>query len=92
MAAVVARAPDRDAHTIGQWTKAFAEGGPRTLAFGQSGGSPALNGDQQAELKAAVQELPSQAGIDLSNWKAVRRYVSEDDDLLLQRRPFRRRR
>lgn len=27
---------------------------------------PALNGDQQAELKAAVQELPAQAGSDLS--------------------------
>ena len=56
--------------------------------MGSRGVPPALNGDQQAELKAAVQELPSQAGIDLSNWKAVRRYVSEDDDLLLQRRPF----
>ena len=40
---------------------------------------PALNGEQQAELKAAVQELPSQAGIELSNWnwKAMRRYVGE---------------
>ena len=40
---------------------------------------PALNGDQQAELKAAVGESPSQAGIDLSNWnwKVVRRYVGE---------------
>ena len=27
-AAAVARALDRDAHTIGQWTTAFAEGGP----------------------------------------------------------------
>ena len=27
---------------------------------------PALNGDQQAESKAAVQELPAQAGSDLS--------------------------
>ena len=40
---------------------------------------PALNRERQAELKAAVQELPSQAGIDLSNWnwKAVRRLVEE---------------
>ena len=74
-AAAVARALERDAHTIGQWAEAFSEGGPRALAFEQSGGSPALNGEQQAELKAAVQELPSQAGIELSNWnwKAVRR-------------------
>ena len=39
-AAAVARALDRDAHTIGQWTAAFAEGGPRALSFEQSGGSP----------------------------------------------------
>ena len=39
-AAAVARALDRDAHTIGQWTTAFAEGGPRALSFEQSGGSP----------------------------------------------------
>ena len=38
--AAVARALDRDAHTIGQWTTAFAEGGPRALSFEQSGGSP----------------------------------------------------
>ena len=48
---------------------------------------PALNGEQQAELKAAVQELPSQAGIELSswNWKAVRRYVGERLGLVLSR-------
>ena len=86
-AAAVARALERDAHTIGQWAEAFAEGGPRALAFEQSGGSPALNGEQQAELKAAVQELPSQAGIELSNWnwKAVRRYVRERLGLVLSR-------
>ena len=39
-AAAVARALDRDAHTIGQWATAFAEGGPRALSFEQSGGSP----------------------------------------------------
>ena len=39
-AAAIARALDRDAHTIGQWTTAFAEGGPRALSFEQSGGSP----------------------------------------------------
>ncbi len=40
---------------------------------------PALSRDQQAESKAAVQELPSQAGIELSNWnwKVVRRFVQD---------------
>ena len=28
----------------------------------------ALNGDQQAELKGAAQELPARVGIDWSNW------------------------
>ena len=39
-AAAVARALDRDAHTIGQWATAFAEDGPAALSFEQSGGSP----------------------------------------------------
>ena len=39
-AEAVGRALDRDAHTIGQWATAFAEGGPRALSFEQSGGSP----------------------------------------------------
>ena len=39
-AAAVARALERDAHTIGQWARAFAEGGPKALVFEQSGGSP----------------------------------------------------
>ena len=40
---------------------------------------PALDGDQQAQLKAAVQALPEKAGIDLANWnwKVVRRFVQE---------------
>ena len=78
---------DRDAHTIGQWATAFAEGGPKALSFEQSGGSPALNGEQQAELKRAVPELPSQAGIELSNWnwRVVRRFVQERFGLALSR-------
>ena len=39
-AAAVGRALERDAHTIGQWAKAFAEGGPKALVFEQTGGSP----------------------------------------------------
>lgn len=39
-AAAVGRALERDAHTIGQWARAFAEGGPKALVFEQTGGSP----------------------------------------------------
>ena len=47
----------------------------------------ALDREQQAELKAAVQELPSRVGIDLSNWKwkGVRRLVQERFGLTLSR-------
>ena len=38
--AAVAQALERDAHTIGQWARAFAEGVPKALVFEQSGGSP----------------------------------------------------
>ena len=39
-AAAVGRALARDAHTVGQWAQAFAEGGPKGLVFEQTGGSP----------------------------------------------------
>ena len=39
-AAAVAHALERDAHTIGLWARAFAEGGPKAMVFEQSGGSP----------------------------------------------------
>ena len=39
-AAAVAPALERDAHTIGQWTTAFAKSGLGVLSFEQSGGSP----------------------------------------------------
>ena len=45
----------------------------------------ALDVEQRAELKAVVQQLPSQAGIKLSNWKAVRRYVADRFGLALSR-------
>ncbi len=71
----------------GQWATAFAERGPAALAFEQSGGSPALNEEQQAELKWAVPGSPSQGGIDLSNWnwQVVRRFVEERFGLSLSR-------
>ena len=48
------------------------------MIFEQTGGSPpALGEAQQAELKAAVQGLPEQAGIELANWywRVVREFV-----------------
>ena len=57
MAAVVARAPDRDAHTIGQWTRRLRKAVRGRWLLGSRGVPPALNRDQQAELKAAVQVL-----------------------------------
>ncbi len=49
---------------------------------------PALTGEQQAELKPAVRELPRQSGIELSkwNWRVVRRFVEERFGLALSRR------
>ena len=79
------RALEPDAHTIGQWAKAFAEGGPKGLVFEQAGGSPTLDVEQRAELKAAVQELPSQSGIGASNWKAVCQFVPDRFGLALSR-------
>ena len=35
---------ERDAQTIGGWLAAFAHGGPTTLAFEQTGGSPPPSG------------------------------------------------
>ena len=39
-AGAIAQALERDAHSVGQWDAAFAEGGPKALAFEQSGGAP----------------------------------------------------
>jgi len=50
---------------------------------------PALDVEQRGELKSAVQEMPSQVGIGLSNWnwRAVRRYVEDRFGLALSRSP-----
>jgi transposase len=39
-AAEVAAALERDPHTIGAWLHAFEQDGPKTVGFGQTGGSP----------------------------------------------------
>ena len=48
---------------------------------------PALGETQQAELKAAVPELPERAGIELANWywRGVRQFVSERFGIELSR-------
>ena len=89
-ATATAEALERDPLTIGRWAAAFGEGGPAALIFEQTGGS-LLGETQQAELKAAVQELPEQAGIELSNWywKVVRQFVSERFGIELSRSSIR---
>ena len=46
-----------------------------------------MDEEQREELKAAVQELPEQAGIPLANWnwKVVRQFVSERFGISLSR-------
>jgi transposase len=39
-AAQVAEAPERDAHTIGDWVEELRQNGPQGLAFEPTGGSP----------------------------------------------------
>ena len=88
-ASATAQALGRDAHTIGIWAAAFGRGGPTALIFEQSGGfpPPALGEAQQADLKAAVQELPAKSGIELANWnwKVVRQLLSERFSIGLSR-------
>ena len=66
------------------------------LRRGRSGGDglravgwfpPAIDGVQQTELKAVVQEFPAKVGLDLANWnwKVVRRFVQERFEVSLSR-------
>ena len=91
-----AQALGRDPNTIGRWAAASGEGGPAALIFEQSGGSPhplrdAAGGPRikygVTLLKAAVQEQPAMAGIELANWnwKVVHRFVSERFGVSLNR-------
>ena len=87
-AATVAQALERDAHTIGQWVRALRPRAvPRHWFLNRVVVPPTLDVEQRAELKAAVQRSPWQAGIDLSNWnwKVVRRFVEEHFGLELSR-------
>ena len=70
---------------MGHGVRGARSGGAGFWAVGRF--PPALNEEQQAELKGAVQGSPSQGGIDLSNWnwKVVRRFVEERFGLSLSR-------
>ena len=83
----MADALERDPHTIGEWLTTFRQAGPVGLSFEHTGGSPALNGQQQAALKAAVQAPPATAGIQLAdwNWKVVREFVQHQFGSTLSR-------
>ena len=64
------------------------QGRARSLDFRAGRGfRPALGEAQQADLKAAVQELPATSGIELANWnwKVVRQFVSERLGISLSR-------
>ena len=87
-ASAVAEALERDPHSIGRWLGAFGEGGPCGLGLrAVRGFPPALEEAQQAELKAAVQELPANVDIGLANWnwKAVWKFVLERFGISLSR-------
>ena len=58
---------------------------PRRYSLSSREVPSALSGEQQFDWKAAVQELPAQAGIDLANWKVVRRFVQDRFGLALSR-------
>ena len=60
---------------------------PRPWPSSRAAGPPALDRDQQAQLKAAVQGLAEEAGIDMANWhwKVVRRFLQERFGLWLSR-------
>jgi transposase len=86
-AARAAEALERDAHTVGEWLAQFPEHGTGSLSFTQTGGPPALDATQQAQVKAAVQQTPRDVGLDLGdwNWKGVRKFVGERFGLTLGR-------
>ena len=60
---------------------------PRSSRYLPLSGPPALGTTQQAELRAAVQELPAEAGIGMANWnwKVVHRFVRERWSVSLSR-------
>ena len=84
-ASAVADALERDPHTIGLGSVPLERAAPRRYSLSSREVPSALSGEQQFDWKAAVQELPAQAGIDLANWKVVRRFVQDRFGLALSR-------
>ena len=86
-AAQVAEALGRDAHTIGDWLEDFRGRVQRGSPSSKRAVPPALSKEEQAELKAAIQASPREAGIELSNWnwKVVRQFVRQHFGRLLSR-------
>ena len=72
---------ERDPYTIGRWAAAFCEGDPRAFILSSPEVPPGLGEAQQEELRAAVQELPAEAGIGLTNWTL--RQAQEEIGLLV---------
>ena len=56
---------------------------PRRYSLSSREVPSAPSGEQQFDWKAAVQELPAQAGIDLANWRVARRFVQDPFGLAL---------
>jgi transposase len=85
--AQVAKALERDAHTIGEWMDDLEEKGAEGLMFEQSDGSP-ISPAQEAALKEAVQGTPNAVGIEQAKWtwKAVRQYLKDKFECLLSSR------
>ena len=78
-AAATAEALERDPHHR-QMGRRLRRGRAHSLDFRAVGGEPpALGEGQQAELRAAVPELPTESDIELANWnwRAVRQFVRE---------------
>ncbi len=91
-AAGVGRALERDAHTIGQWAKAFAAGGAKALVFEPTGGSPRVGRGATSRVESggaaiAVAGGHSAAGGSNWNWQAVRQFVRDRFGLALSRSP-----
>ena len=86
-AAAVGRALERDAHTIGHGPGRLRRAVRRGWFLSRLVVPPALDVEQRAELTTAVPELPSQAGIELSNWnwRAVHQFVEDRFGLTLSR-------
>lgn len=87
-AAGVAEVLERDAHTEGSLAGRFSpRWAKQPIIRAERRFPPALNQEQRAALKAAVQAPPSAAGVEVANWnwKTVRAFVERRFGLRLRR-------